>query len=298
MYASTDEGRAEVATVHTVIDEALATAGLTRDDVATVAACLAGVDWPEDRAMWCDALADGSPDLLLVVENDGFATLRAGSDGDEAVAIACGTYAATAAVGRGGRRWHSGFWIPALGGRGIGKRALQAVVRAHLGIDDATALTEALLLATGRASVEALLKAVTARGGTGAPPDRADWVRPVFDAAHAGDPAAQAIVAEEARDLASFACAAARQVGIEPGSDRTHDLVVAGGVFRHERSGLLDAIHARYADLFPNVRVVRPRGEPVLGAVALALDAVRVPVTASTWKALLATGPKAEFYVT
>ena len=304
VYASTDDGASEVATVDAVVDEALRSAGAGRSDVRATAYCLAGIDWPEDQAFMATALALRAGGASTLVMNDAFATLRAGSDGTEAVAIACGTYAATAATGRGGRRWHSGFWIPAWGGRGIGKRALQAAVRAELGIGPETLLRTVLPIAAGVETVEELLKATTARWHDGPRPDRAAWVRPVFDAAEAGDTVAAGIVEEEAHGLAHFASAAARKVGIEPGiepaTDDTaagaHDLVVAGGVFRHPYARFVAEVEATYRASYPRARIVRPRGEPVCGAVALAMDASGDRPTVDVWQTMWETGPDDAFF--
>jgi N-acetylglucosamine kinase-like BadF-type ATPase len=203
------------------------------------------------------------------------------------VVVALGTGAATAARGTDGRTWHSSFWQEPQGARELGVRALQAVYRAELGIDQPTALTERVLARLGEETVEAVLHRATRRG-----PSR--WREPaalaglVLDVAEEGDPAAFAIVHEQGLSLGRTALAAARKVGID---GLQFPVALCGGVLRHRGSVLEDALLAGIRSGAPRAWPVRPPLEPAAGALLLAFDRAGIPVAGEVGERLIASLP-------
>ena len=263
-----------VAIHHAVADEALANAGLARDDVSVSAAfSLAGADWPEDIALLERRLRPRWPGAIVV--NDAIGALRAAVPAGPGVVVVCGTGAATGARGPDGRTWHTSFWQEPQGGHQLGILALRAIYRADLGIDRPTLLTERVLAATAEPSVESLLHHASGREVA----DRRDpaalaWI--VLEAADAGDEAAVAIVTAQGVELGRTALAAARRVGIGP--DDRFGLALAGGVLRHPGIGLRDAIVQTVVDGAPRVELLGPPPEPAAGALLLAFDAAGIAV--------------------
>jgi N-acetylglucosamine kinase-like BadF-type ATPase len=197
--------------------------------------------------------------------------------------VVCGTGTATGARGPRGDTWHSGFWQEPQGGHELGVRALQAIYRAELGIDPPTALTDAILRATGEPSVEAVLHHATWRGVR----DRRDpaLLAPVLlDIAATGDTEALRIVTAHGASLGRTALAAARRVGIP--LDGPFPLALTGGLLRHPSTLLPDAIAAEVRAGAAEVNVLRPRLEPVVGALLLAFDSAGLPVSPETIEAL------------
>src|SRR4051812_43342854 len=225
------------------VEEARVVAGLS----------LAGADWPEDIAALDAAHGRRWPDRVVV--NDAIGALRGAIPSGPGVVVVCGTGTATGARGPARATWHSGFWQEAQGGHELGVRALQAVYRAELGIDPPTALTDAVLAATGERDVETLLHHATGREVVGRR-DPAVLAPVLLATADAGDPAAGAIVARHGAALGRMALAAARRVGI--GSDDRFDLALAGGVLRAHRGSLRQAIIATVRAEAPAVRLVEP----------------------------------------
>jgi N-acetylglucosamine kinase-like BadF-type ATPase len=246
--------------------------GGTGDRRVVAAFSLAGADWPEDVALLTERLSVRWPGVVVV--NDAIGALRAAIPTGAGVVVVCGTGTATGARGPDGRTWYSGFWQEVQGGHELGVRALQAIYRAELGIDPPTALTTAVLAATGEPDVEALLHHASGRDVV----DRRDpkVLAPVLlDVADRGDPAAVAIVDRHGTALGRTAVAAARRVGI--GRDDPFDLALAGGVLRGDRGRLREAILAAVAAEAPAVRAVEPALEPVAGALLLAFDSTGIP---------------------
>jgi len=253
--------------------------------VGAAAFSLAGADWPEDVADLGAALRVHWPDALVV--NDGIGALRAAVPEGPGVVVALGTGAATAARGTDGRTWHSSFWQEPQGARELGVRALQAVYRAELGIDQPTALTERVLARLGEETVEAVLYRATRRGP-------ARWREPaalaglVLDAAEEGDPAAFAIVHEQGLSLGRTALAAARKVGIDA---LEFPVALCGGVLRHRGSVLEEALLSGIRSGAPGAWPVRPPLEPAAGALLLAFDRAGITVGGEVGERLIASLP-------
>jgi len=264
-------------------DEALR--GTDTGDVDAAVFSLAGADWPEDFEELGAVLRRRWPSARVV--NDGIGALRAAVPDGPGVAVALGTGAATGARGLDGQTWHSSFWQEPQGARELGVRTLLAIYRAELGTDPPTVLTDLVLARLGAPDVETVLHRATRRG-----PER--WREPailastVLDAAEAGDPAAVAIVTEQGTALGRTALAAARRVAIE---DLAFPLALTGGVLRHRGTRLPDAIVAAVHAGAPGARLLRPRLEPVTGALLLAFDDARIAVKGAIEERLLRSLP-------
>lgn len=259
------------------VDRALQAAGQRRSDIETACFCLAGADWPEDYTYLQSAIAAFGFGRNITVYNDSMGALRAGTPDGVGVIISCGTGIAVAARNQDGLFWQSGFWIESLGGFELGNQALRAVYRAELGIDPPTSMQEPILRHFQQPNVEALLRRFTRRGIE--PPTVVDVSKLapiVLNEAEAGDAAAVGIVQEHGLHLAEYALAAARKVKLE---GTAFPLVLNGGIFRHQGRGLVDAIVAHLAPVYPDVQPVRSRHEPAVGALLLALESAGVGIT-------------------
>jgi len=90
--------------------------------------------------------------------------------------------------------------------------------------------------------------------------------RHVFAAAEAGDPAATEIIDRLTRLAAKMVSilASLTQLG------ETYEVVLAGGNFKHSDL-YFNQTRDRILELLPSVQVVRPRMQPVAGAVLVAM---------------------------
>jgi N-acetylglucosamine kinase-like BadF-type ATPase len=250
------------------MDEALERAGTTRDAVAAAAFSMAGADWPEDIEFLEAQLRSRGVAGPITVTNDAIGALWAGIPEGPGVAVACGTGAATGARGPHGE-WHASFWQGRQGARDLAQEALHSAYRSELGIEPPTALVVRLPEALGMPDLAFVLHATTARGTSRPMIDQLASV--VLDEAARGDAVAVRIVREHGRELAEYALAAARKVGIDLAEP--FGLALTGGVFRHEGPELRDAVVSRVRRSAPRVKVAETCDPPVVGALRLAFRA-------------------------
>lgn len=259
----TSSFEAAVAEIETAVRAALP-AGASPEEVGTAVFSLAGADWDEDKADLHTAVSRLVPRAEVTVVNDAIGALRAGAEDGVGVSVVCGTGGCVGSRGRDGREWHSSWWGLHTGAWAMGSDALRAVYAAELGIGPATALTASALEVFGETTVEEILHAFTRRGGR-RPWDAALLTPSLLHLARGGDVAAEAIVSEHGANFGSVARVAADKVGIEP----PYPLILLGGVMRGEGAELLvEEIVRRLPGAVP----VRPRREPAVGALLMALD--------------------------
>jgi N-acetylglucosamine kinase-like BadF-type ATPase len=285
---------AAIAEIERAVDAALSEAGIQAAELNAGAFSLAGADWPEDFELLANAMRVRGYGEQIVIVNDAIGALRAGSPDGAGVVVSCGTGTAIGARGTNGRIWHSSFWQEPQGAGELSLKALRAVYRAELGIDPPTALTEPILAAFAACNVEEVLHRMTGRE-LPRPENWRQLVRPLFDAADAGDATARRIVISHGKDLGDYAIAAARQVGL---LETPFTLVLTGGVLRHPSPLMREALVGRVQETARGVRTTQSRFEPVTGAALLALDLVLINTDAVLLERLEATLPGAAFFAT
>jgi N-acetylglucosamine kinase-like BadF-type ATPase len=293
IYGATSPAAA-IAEIERAVDSALTEAGIQPSRLDAGAFSLAGADWPEDFRLLEDAMHRRGYGQNIVVVNDAMGALRAGSPDGTGVVVACGTGAAVGARGVDGRFWHSSFWQQTQGADELSRRALRAVYRAELGIDPPTLLTERVLAVFEANSVEEILHQLTGRDMPRSD-KRRQLVRPLFDAADAGDRAARQILISHGRALGEYAIVAAQKVGL---LDQPFALALTGGVLRHSSPLLRDSLVERVRGAAPGVQAIRSRFEPAAGAVLLALDLLGIETDATLLERLEESLPAALFFAT
>jgi N-acetylglucosamine kinase-like BadF-type ATPase len=236
--------------------------------------CLAGADLPVDDRRIGRALAARGWTQRVVVRNDTFAILRAGTDRGWGVAVACGAglnCAGAAPDGRivrfpalgelSGDRAHGGGWLgrAALGsalrardGRGP-RTALERLVPAHFGLRGPSAVLTAVHV--GRLHEDRLLELAPI----------------VFGAAENGDAVSRSLIDELADEVVAMAGSAIRRLRL---SARDVDVVLGGGLFRNGDPYLLERIGKGIASVAPAAVVSTLHEAPVVGAALLGLDGI------------------------
>jgi N-acetylglucosamine kinase-like BadF-type ATPase len=260
--------------------------------------CLAGLDLPVDERRLGRAYAARGFARVTELRNDTLAALRAGTPDGWGVAVICG--AGVNAVGRhpdGRMARFAGLGAISGdrgGGSGLGMAGLGAAVRAR----------------DGRGPATSLLRAVPAHFGLRRPEDvtegmylgrldegRVGELAPVVcDAARDGDAVAIGLVDEIADELAAFATAAIRRLGM---SRRTVPVVLAGGLARGAADLLVPRVSALVRAVAPAAEVSVLHAPPVLGAALLGLDrlapgdraaADRIRAAIAAWDGTVADG--------
>lgn len=276
-----------------VVQEGLAVAGLRGEEIAMAALALAGADWPEDHERRHAFLSAAGIARRLVVKNDAFGGLRAGTAQPYGVVLASGTGFNAAAIAPDGREWAFGYYADDGGAHTMARDAIRAVLRAEDGRGSPTSLTAPVLERLGYPTPEALLRAMVA--------DSLDRSRVLslcpllFEAAFAGDEVAAELIVKEGLTLAEYATTLIRRLQMER---LEFDVVLAGSVFKGRGPLLIETITQAIHRVAPRARIVRARLEPAVGAVLLAYDALGLSVANAMHANLERTAPGAEFYST
>jgi N-acetylglucosamine kinase-like BadF-type ATPase len=235
--------------------------------------CLAGADLPVDDRRLQKQLKELGWSPRIVLRNDTFAVLRAGTDRTWGVGVVCGTGLNCAAVSPDGRivRYAALGEISGDGGGGdwLGLHALRAAIRgrdlrgphsvlerevpAHFGMRTPSEVMEAIYL--GNIDQHRLT----------------ELPRVVFKASRAGDPAAGDIVDRLADEIVAMVTSALRRLRM---TRRDTDVVLGGGVARGRDPRLLGRIGEGVAAVAPTARVSVVDAPPVIGSALLGLDEV------------------------
>ncbi len=267
-----------VAVVDQLVLEALEEAGRAAGGPVTVGRAgifLSGLDLPveieELRAGLAAVPWVGAADEVLV-DNDTFALLRAGTPERQAVAVVCGT--GINCVGR--RADGATARFPALGpisgdfggGWELGQEAVWHAARAVDGRGPATSLADLVPAELGRPDMAAVIEDLhRGRLDRGVLPTLAPLL---FRAAADGDAVAATVVDRQADEVVALAVAALRRLGLE---DADVPVVLGGGVLAARDPRLMEGIREGLARRAPRVRIELTTAPPVLGAALLVLEA-------------------------
>jgi N-acetylglucosamine kinase-like BadF-type ATPase len=233
--------------------------------------CLAGADYPADVKLLTRAIEDLGIARRVVVLNDTFAALRAGTHRPWGVVLICGQGINGAAIAPDGATARfdalgdiSGDW----GGAGdVGQAGLAAAVRARDGRGPATMLEKLVPAYFGVRSTGDLVRALY----TERIPDRrvAELCPVVFGAAREGDVVARGILIRLADELVAMAGALLRRLRL---TELDPEVVLGGGVFQADDPAFYARIEAGVRAVAPAASIVRLTAPPVLGAALLGLD--------------------------
>lgn len=233
--------------------------------------CLAGADYPSDVKLLTRAIEDLGLTDEVVILNDTFGALRAGTSRPWGIVLICGRGINGAGVAPDGRSARfdavgmlSGDWG---GGMGIAEAGLGAAVRARDGRGPRTSLERLVPAHFGVASPPALTKALYLGK---IPGSRLVELAPVvFGAATDGDAVARSIVDRLADELVAMASALIRRLRM---TKLDPEVVLAGGVFHATDVAFYERIRSGIAAVAPAARLVRLTAPPVLGAALIGLD--------------------------
>ncbi len=208
----------------------------------------------------------------MLVGNDTFAVLRAGTDTGWGVAVVCGAGINCVGVGPDGRQvrfpalgWITGDWG---GGVDVGQRAVLAAARSEDGRGPKTTLEQAVPAYFGLGSPSELAKAVHFRRIDDA---RAVELPPLVFSEALHDPVAAEIVDLLATEIVALARAAITRLGLE---NEPVEVLLGGGVVRAGNAQLMAAIRSGLAEVGPAISARTTSAAPILGAAFLGLDAL------------------------
>jgi N-acetylglucosamine kinase-like BadF-type ATPase len=256
--------------LNSIIDQALAAAGLDKSDIAGAGFGLAGYDWPEDyepHVRLIEALGLNAP---YTFGNDTLVGLVAGASAGWGVVVVAGTSnncRGRDPNGREGRITGHGFRFGEYGGAGeLVAKAVQVVTAEWTRRGRATQLTPAFIKVTGAADLSDLI------GGLARHRYRLSAAHAplIFEVAAAGDEVATELIRWSGRELGSLANGVMRQLGLEASPV---EVVLAGSLYQGSPlliEAMAETIHA----VAPRARLVRLDAPPVVGGVLLGMEQV------------------------
>jgi N-acetylglucosamine kinase-like BadF-type ATPase len=254
------------------INEVLVVAGVKRTDVRCLSAGLAGVDFDGAGASEMEGLLHdlGFPSALvngdMVIAHAGALLLKPG-----VIALA-GTGSVVLGIGTQGERVKVGGWGPVYGDEGsayrIGQMSLRAAAKMSDGRGPQTALTEALLRMLGLKDFKETISRVYVEEMQ--PREVAALTRVAYEVADAGDDVARNIFFCAGEELAESVEAAIRRLKL----DQSEVLVSYQGAVLESCSLLRERFIETLNHNLPNVSVVAPAFEPVIGSYLLGCKAV------------------------
>jgi N-acetylglucosamine kinase-like BadF-type ATPase len=206
----------------------------------------------------------------VLVGNDTFAVLRAGTERGWGVAVVCGAGINCVGVSPDGR--HARF--PALGtisgdwggGYDVGLAALHAAARSEDGRGPRTRLESSVPKHFGLSAPHELAEEIHRRR---VDPRRLEELPPVVFAEAADDVVAAEIVDRLAAEVVALARVALERLELQRESA---EVLLGGGLLQAGDGRLLDAIETGLREVAPTVVVRQTTSPPIVGAALLALD--------------------------
>jgi N-acetylglucosamine kinase-like BadF-type ATPase len=240
---------------------------------------LAGVDFPSEERTLEQAVAGRGWATRMIVGNDTFAVLRAGTERGWGIAIVCGTGINCVGVAPDGRTAR----FPALGaitgdwggGYDLGLGALSAAARSEDGRGPETSLEQTVPAYFGLETPQAVAEAIH----TGAlAMSRVSDLAPIVLHEAGDDAVAAGLVARLAEEIVALARASLERLQL---NGEPVDVVVGGGVVQAGNGRLLDAISAGLRAVAPSASLRATDSPPIVGAALLGLDELSAPPEAN-----------------
>jgi N-acetylglucosamine kinase-like BadF-type ATPase len=255
-----------------VIDALAAEVGAPADLAVLL---LAGLDFPDEEETYLAEAERRGWATEIVVGNDTYAVLRAGTERGWGVAVTCGSGMNCVGVAPDGRQAR----FPSLGavsgdtmdGAGaLGLAALGAAARGEDGRGPHTALERLVPEHFGAADAVALARAI--HGGDISSRRLGELAPLVFEAAET-DEVAGGLVDLQAAEVVAYVRAALNRLEL---ADEEVEVVLGGGVLQSGNRRLLGAIEGGLAEVGPRLSVRVARSRPIVGAVLTGLDRLGV----------------------
>ncbi len=276
------------------LDEALAMAGLCKEQITAAGFGIGGYDWPAERIETQRAIETLALPGPFEFVNDTIIGLIAGAAEGWGVAVVSGTGSncwGRDRQGHEGRVTGDGSRFAEFGGASqLVSRAIQAISLDWSNRGPATQLTAAFAELVGASSAFDLLEGMV----LGRYNISSSAAPLIFKVAQEGDAAAQELILWSGRELGSLATGVIRQLGFEP---LEFEVVLIGSLFNGSpklKETLSNTIHA----VAPQARLVRLSAPPVVGGVLLGMEQLGLdyshirPVLIESTNALLAGGQK------
>jgi N-acetylglucosamine kinase-like BadF-type ATPase len=255
-----------------VLDRLFEQAGGRSGEAEVAQLNMSGVDFPSEERELREAIEARRWAERVVVDNDTFAVLRAGTERGWGVAVVCGSGINCVGVAADGR--HARF--PALGtitgdwggGWDVGNAALFAAARGEDGRGPHTSLEQAVPAYFGLETPAGVAEAIH-RGEI--PSRRLVELPPVVFAEAEHDAIAAQIVERLASEIVAMARVALQRLDLV---EEPAEVLLGGGLLQTGDGRLSAAVEDELRRLAPKASVTAPSSPPIVGAALLGLDAL------------------------
>jgi N-acetylglucosamine kinase-like BadF-type ATPase len=232
---------------------------------------IAGLDFPDEEDAYRDEAERRGWAADIVVGNDTYAVLRAGTERGWGIAVTCGSGMNCVGVAPDGREVR----FPSLGavsgdvmdGAGaVGVAAASAAARSADGRGPKTQLERLVPAHFGLATPVELARAVHAGS---VPWRRLSELAPLVFKMAASDVVAAEIVDQQAAEVVAFVRAAANRLDL---ADENVEVVLGGSVLQSRNQRLLTGIETGLREVGRGLSVKVAESRPIVGAVLAGLD--------------------------
>ena len=256
------------------VSEALAQANITLADVAYAVFGIAGADGPKDMEVLVPAVKKIMGTVQVKILHDAWLGLRAGTEDYVGVVSICGTGA-----GHVGRN-HSGqelslrnldYIMGNFGGGGdLEEKALHYAFRSEEGTWQKSRLEDASPKVFGVEGMEEVCEILRDEAMT----KEQQYQLPitVFTLAREGDEVSRGLISSMGYEEGKYAAAVLKRLDM---CSEPVPAVLIGSLFRTREPLLIDAYMKALWETAPKAYAVIPETAPVMGAVKLAIDAVK-----------------------
>lgn len=256
-------------------DQALVKCGLRRSDIAVAVGGLTGVDWNYEAELLKKEVEKHFPKANVKIVNDSIIAMRAATR-KSCCGILCAGSGLNCAVQSGEDSFVYGFYIPDeyQGGWSLGRKAMQAVFDAYLGLSDDTTLTGRLLEHFGVKTVDELLFLQVKK--TYSDEKYLQIPRILEEEALQGDRTAVNIWLDYGKAIVRFLAVRMEKMGIQK---EPADIVLSGSIFKCRLPEFRDIVKEEIRKKLPNASIIEAGYEPVMGAVVMGFQELHGKIT-------------------
>ncbi|MDF2687035.1 MAG: hypothetical protein K0S55_2218, partial [Clostridia bacterium] len=252
------------------VAKACKNSSITIDNISFAYAGISGINWDDEQVLITDTLSACLKIKNTTAVNDCVIALRSGSGNPYRIVLCAGTEfnAAVKIPNKAEFLYNNYVSSHDMGGVGIGKRALEAVFNADIGLGEKTALTEYLLQLFNEKNLNKLLFKYKRNNLSGSLKDVAF---PLFKAAKEGDSVSLKIIKDFAVSISRYAVAGINKYNL---FDKEIDVVLAGGIFKESFKLLEETISSEIHSVCPKANIFKAKHKPVIGALLSTLDVI------------------------
>ena len=256
------------------VSEALAQANITLADVAYAVFGIAGADGPKDMEVLVPAVKKIMGTVQVKILNDAWLGLRAGTEDYAGVVSICGTGAAHVGRNHNGQELslrNLDYIMGNYGGGGdLEEKALHYAFRSEEGTWQKSRLEDAIPEVFGVESMEEVCAIL--RDDAMTKEQRYQIPITVFTLAREGDEVSRSLISSMGYEEGKYAAAVLKRLDM---CSEPVPAVLIGSLFRTREPLLIEAYMKAIWETAPKAYAVIPEAAPVMGAVKLAIDAVK-----------------------